>query len=308
MIRFLFNIYSRLPYKYMLLVAKLSFILRPILIFFPKSIKLGSYKMFLDTKDNANYRYRKHGDNYEKTLVDGFLNFISNNPKSYVIDVGASYGAYTLKAANIGQYGLVKKIFSFEPDETVFQSLEKSIDANKFSDLIDLNKFIIGDYDGEANLLLSHRASTSNQTFFSRQNTTASKSSVSVPCTTLDSFLDTELNFSDESFIIKIDVEGSELRVLKGMKNILSSSKGYALFCEYYPQGIIDCGNSIEDFKKYITDIKADQFLIVKNAKLKKISKDDLFNIFKKLDEQSNSLESLIAFEFVASYNLEFQD
>ncbi len=292
----------------MLLVAKLSFILRPLLILFPKSINLGSYKMFLDSRDNANYRYRKHGDNYEKALIDGFLNFISNNPKSYIIDVGASYGAYTLKAANIGQYGLVKKIFSFEPDETVFQSLEKSINVNKFENIIELNKFIVGDYDGEANLLLSHRASTSNQTFFSRQNTTSSKSSISLPCTTLDSFLSKKLNSSNENFIIKIDVEGSELRVLKGMKNILNFSKGYALFCEYYPQGIIDCGNLIDDFKKYIHDLKADQFLIVKNSKLKKISRDQLFDIFDKLDEESDSLESLIAFEFIAFYNLEFQD
>ena len=287
----------------MLLVAKLSFILRPLLILFPKSINLGSYKMFLDSRDNANYRYRKHGDNYEKALIDGFLNFISNNPKSYIIDVGASYGAYTLKAANIGQYGLVKKIFSFEPDETVFQSLEKSINVNKFENIIELNKFIVGDYDGEANLLLSHRASTSNQTFFSRQNTTSSKSSISLPCTTLDSFLSKKLNSSNENFIIKIDVEGSELRVLKGMKNILNFSKGYALFCEYYPQGIIDCGNLIDDFKKYIHDLKADQFLIVKNSKLKKISRDQLFDIFDKLDEESDSLESLIAFEFIAFYN-----
>ena len=292
----------------MLLVAKLSFILRPLLILFPKSINLGSYKMFLDSRDNANYRYRKHGDNYEKALIDGFLNFISNNPKSYIIDVGASYGAYTLKAANIGQYGLVKKIFSFEPDETVFQSLEKSINVNKFENIIELNKFIVGDYDGEANLLLSHRASTSNQTFFSRQNTTSSKSSISLPCTTLDSFLSKKLDSSNENFIIKIDVEGSELRVLKGMKNILNFSKGYALFCEYYPQGIIDCGNLIDDFKKYIHDLKADQFLIVKNSKLKKISRDQLFDIFDKLDEESDSLESLIAFEFIAFYNLEFQD
>lgn len=292
----------------MLLVAKLSFILRPLLILFPKSLNLGSYKMFLDSRDNANYRYRKHGDNYEKALIDGFLNFISNNPKSYIIDVGASYGAYTLKAANIGQYGLVKKIFSFEPDETVFQSLEKSINVNKFENIIELNKFIVGDYDGEANLLLSHRASTSNQTFFSRQNTTSSKSSISLPCTTLDSFLSKKLNSSNENFIIKIDVEGSELRVLKGMKNILNFSKGYALFCEYYPQGIIDCGNLIDDFKKYIHDLKADQFLIVKNTKLKKISRDQLFDIFDKLDEESDSLESLIAFEFIAFYNLEFQD
>ena len=292
----------------MLLVAKLSFILRPLLILFPKSINLGSYKMFLDSRDNANYRYRKHGDNYEKALIDGFLNFISNNPKSYIIDVGASYGACSLKAANIGQYGLVKKIFSFEPDETVFQSLEKSINVNKFENIIELNKFIVGDYDGEANLLLSHRASTSNQTFFSRQNTTSSKSSISLPCTTLDSFLSKKLNSSNENFIIKIDVEGSELRVLKGMKNILNFSKGYALFCEYYPQGIIDCGNLIDDFKKYIHDLKADQFLIVKNSKLKKISRDQLFDIFDKLDEESDSLESLIAFEFIAFYNLEFQD
>ena len=90
--------------------------------------------------------------------------------------------------------------------------------------------------------------------------------------TNLDNYFDSDM--TDKINFIKIDVEGLEFSVLKGMKNILKNSKKIKILFEFMPENTIEVGfTPIEllnyltsnDFKLYCMDNKTKKLLHVSN-------------------------------------------
>ena len=48
--------------------------------------------------------------------------------------------------------------------------------------------------------------------------------------------------------LIKIDVQGYEPKALKGMKNIVKSSKVLTILTEFWPKGILEAGGNPKEF------------------------------------------------------------
>ena len=138
------------------------------------------------------------------------------NPGDVVFDVGAHIGCFTLKAAK--EVGLEGRVVSFEPSSENFKLLTLNVNSN---DRLNVKPFnvAVGSAPGTAKLHLGNRKGT---------NSLLSDAGVEnvgieeVPIRTLDSVAE-ELKLSKVSFV-KIDVEGFELEVLKGGRNILASS------------------------------------------------------------------------------------
>ena len=137
-------------------------------------------------------------------------------PGDVVLDVGAHIGCFTLKAAK--EVGPSGKVVSFEPSSENFKLLSLNVSSNNDSNA-KLFKVAVGSEPGAAKRHLGNRKGT---------NSLLSDASIDqvgieeVPIRTLDSVAE-ELKLSKVSFL-KIDVEGFELEVLKGARNILSSS------------------------------------------------------------------------------------
>ena len=65
------------------------------------------------------------------------------------VDIGASYGFYTLALAkNVGDTG---RVYSFEPNSSTRDYLQRSLILNK-SNNVQLFPFALSDYDGEGEL------------------------------------------------------------------------------------------------------------------------------------------------------------
>ena len=142
-----------------------------------------------------------------------------------VFDVGSHKGEFL---SYIFKLDSIKNIHSFEPQKKVFAELEQKY-SNKKN--IILNNFGISDVDGSKNLKINRLTSTStfseireNSIWFKLKNIILfSKNSIEdnypVKLTTLDQYIyEKKITNID---LLKIDTEGHELNVLKGVEKSL---------------------------------------------------------------------------------------
>ena len=182
-----------------------------------------------------------------------------------VVDVGANIGLHTLNMARI--VGNTGQVFAFEPDPSNFEILKKNVKINNYKNII-LEQKAVGDKHGRTTLYQSDHPGK-HRIF---PQTEQAKSQVQVELTNLDNYFDSDM--IDKINFIKIDVEGLEFSVLKGMKNILKNSKKIKILFEFMPENTIEVGfTPIEllnyltsnDFKLYCMDNKTKKLLHVSN-------------------------------------------
>lgn len=150
------------------------------------------------------------------------VRMINNSLKSlkycdYVfIDIGANVGKYTQE---LRKRFVKSKIIAFEPSEATFQALQLNLNKIEGVECVNL---ALSDHSGHdllySNEPLSGLASLTQRDLGRFGIDFDSSELVSVD--TLDNFLD---SFKyNGPFILKIDVEGQELKVLKGCKKTLA--------------------------------------------------------------------------------------
>lgn len=136
-----------------------------------------------------------------------------------VFDVGANVGYYTILGAKL--VGMQGKVFAFEPLARNIAYLHRHVSLNRLSNVSIIpcacsDKIEVAAFYPEENAAVGHLESTSDKPF------TAGSKITLVPTLTLDAVSNKLSVWPD---ILKIDVEGAELSVLKGAKNILSNYK-----------------------------------------------------------------------------------
>lgn len=137
-----------------------------------------------------------------------------------VIDVGANIGIFTVKASRL--VGPTGTVVSLEPASKSFTLLEANIERNDLSNVKPF-KYAVSDSEGEARLYVD-RVSDRSSLFSDRGDSERNRRNIEtvekVETVSLDTLGDSlKLNRID---IIKIDVEGAELAVLKGAKRTIA--------------------------------------------------------------------------------------
>lgn len=133
-----------------------------------------------------------------------------------VFDIGANIGEFTFQCAKIvGRNGA---IHSFEPNEKVFYKLKKNYEINPFKNIY-LNKVALGEKHEYAYLHVPYLRNYGGATISPVATTHADKIAI-IP---LDYYI--EHHAIKQVNVIKIDVEGYELKVLKGAQHTLRTYK-----------------------------------------------------------------------------------
>lgn len=140
-----------------------------------------------------------------------------------VIDVGANIGEFSLKTAQL--IGRLGRVYAFEPDPENFERMKKNVSLNpELSLRISARNLGLGETQGQVKLAV---VNSTNRGMNRVVNDAAQFANV--PLTTIDMFAKSEhihqINW------IKIDVEGYELKVLKGAKETLEQLRP-SLFIE----------------------------------------------------------------------------
>ena len=153
-----------------------------------------------------------------------------------VLDIGANLGLYTLLSARAGA-----QVYAFEPDPRTLPFLVGNIERNGLSDRVIVVPKAVSDSDGIETLELHRDPAQSG--LFPRHS---SGQVVTIESIRLDTFLK-EKNQVDVD-VIKLDIEGAELRALDGMKKTIASYVGrLVMFVECYPLGLQAAGGSTSE-------------------------------------------------------------
>jgi FkbM family methyltransferase len=144
-------------------------------------------------------------------------------PGMIVIDAGAHIGLYSLIAAR--KMPGITKIFAFEPDLYNFRALTFNIARNKLTNIAPICKAVSNSV-GEATF---YRSSGTISSSLLERTDIGRYEKIRVQTTTIDHELDSaEIG----SIILKLDIEGAEIKALQGMNETLERVKDIAMIIE----------------------------------------------------------------------------
>lgn len=135
------------------------------------------------------------------------------------LDCGANIGNHTIFFSCVAK---AKKVFAFEGHPRTFSLLEKNIDLNSLEDCVKRYNCVLGDGAGKARIQHEEPTNIGGTSF-------SADASGDLPMVCID-----DMDWSDKVDFVKMDVEGSEEQVLRGMKNMLRRDKP-VLWVEIFP-------------------------------------------------------------------------
>ena len=256
----LFGLYRRAPFWARDLIGRSTWPLRIAMQPF-RVIRVGGYWMALDFMDNASFKYYTDRERYESHEIEFLLRAAVRNPDSVMVDVGANFGAYALAAAScLGRLGVIRKILAIEPDARPAAALRRSVARNGLSAVVEVHQCLAGDVDGEETLFVNARSSADNRTHC----VTSAPISVSVKrrirSVTIDRLFTDQRIPKGSSVIFKLDVQGNEFRVFRGMAGTLSQADRFLVCFEHSPSLIRSAGLDVDEYHRYLSAIGADRF------------------------------------------------
>lgn len=246
--------------------GRVSFYLAKFLISKPKGKKIVNtiynFKLELDPiKDSGVERAIYYYGTYEK----GTLNIIDKilNKGDVFVDVGANIGLMSIFASlKVEEKG---KVIAFEPNPKTKEILKRNIDLNKNNN-IKIEGFALSNEIKEGRI-------------YDRWDINRGGASLIKPEVVDNSYTIQETTFtnyfkkSDIVKLVKVDVEGYELNVLKGAKDFLLNSKyPPSLIIEFSSNRSNTFGDNLFPLFFFLNDLKIYRFFKASKGK-EKISK-----------------------------------
>ena len=202
-------------------------------------------------------RYQSHylEQHYEQFTAD-LISRISCRAGLFV-DVGAHYGFFSLLAASSNP---ALDVIAVEPTPETFAVLERNI-ATLTAGKVTLHRTAISDTVGTASLGIS-RASDDCGFYFHPE--APPLRSIDVTTKTLDALL---LDREPCPLVVKIDTNGHELAVLKGMSETLGRFNDITLIVEFNPVMLQAAGKQPESLLEELDRLGFETFLIDDRAR-----------------------------------------
>ena len=184
-------------------------------------IDVNGYKMYLLKDDPGLSRVLAKKGIWEKATTEMVKNTIK--PGMTVIDIGANLGYYALLESKlVGPRG---KVYAIEPVEQNYETLLKNIELNKAHNIMPF-KLAIGSANVAREMLLSCNSNHGTfmdaslfSGFYTERMEKIGRDKAQMEMLTLDRFI--ELQGIEKVDYIRMDVEGYEVEIAKGMTETL---------------------------------------------------------------------------------------
>ena len=187
------------------------------------------FDIVLDAADHVSWCIIMHG-NWEPAVTNLVRRSLASG--DVFVDVGANYGWHALAAAAILN-GRLGRVVAYEPQEKLCSFLRMSAELNGFGHLSVVQAAVADQASWGAIRLPS-----------------ANRVELATVCVTGRSADGVEVITLDEEFagqpsptVVKIDVEGYELRVLRGMRSLLERGSLRSMFIEVHPPLMANLGD-----------------------------------------------------------------
>ena len=170
--------------------------------------------------------------------IELFQRFVQ--PDSRIADVGANQGIYTLFLARLASLG---QVYAFEPDPTLFASLEANVRRNHVENVTLFNAAAAS----EPNRLTLQpgRLHRGNNRIIS--DVSGRAGTIEVEAIPLDRVIP-----SSRLDLLKIDVQGFELNVLHGATQLLEQNRALVIMFEFWPSGLRKVGSTPEELLDFL--------------------------------------------------------
>ena len=174
-------------------------------------------------------------------------------PGNVVIDVGANTGGYTILFGHlVGSQG---SVHAFEPVRSTYVTCTHNIRKSRLWTRIRINNFAVGDRQGVTRIYMpgydSTEASLVRHDFASWRSSMVAAFECRLE--TLDNYISSN-NIPRVDFV-KIDVEGAELSVLRGMRTALTGRSPPILMLEFFPLWMKDFSYTVDDLFSFVTGL-----------------------------------------------------
>lgn len=196
-------------------------------------------------------------------------------------DIGANQGIYTLLAGKKVSKG--GKVISFEPVPSQFKKLKRNLKINRINNVI-TEPLAVGVEIETVNMYVCLGGDEALSSLrLPTEDIKSKKSIIQVPVTTIDEYVKKN-NISNIDFV-KIDVEGGELNVLKGMTETLKTIRPIFM-CEVQDKRTVQWGYSASEICKFLENRDYSWFIA---------NSDGMLEFSESKDEHNIAGENLIA-------------
>jgi FkbM family methyltransferase len=164
-------------------------------------------------------------------------------PESVVVDVGAHLGFLTCSAARIAVRG---RVIALEPAAENCLLLRHNVELNKLAN-VEVIDAAVSDSVGTR---VFHVTGSSDSHGFYVHPLTPTHREETVATTTVDAVLD-----GTSADLVKIDVEGAEIEVLRGSSRTLATSPAVRVVAEWNPACVASAGFGDSDLPDALRDM-----------------------------------------------------
>jgi FkbM family methyltransferase len=196
----------------------------------------------------------------ETRLFQGLL-----RPGMTFIDVGANLGYYTVLASKL--VGPAGRVVAFEPHPYNFELLRQNLELNRVENAA-VHQLALGDVAGSLKLRCSDWNFGDHQAYGSDDD----RECVEVPVATLDAVL----GAGGRCDVLKMDVQGFEPAVFRGMQALLRANAGIVVVSELWPLGMSRAGFACEEFLAGFTSMGLQPHVLTEAGEVVPIAVADL--------------------------------
>jgi FkbM family methyltransferase len=182
--------------------------------------------IFVNSNDFGGPANLVAGGRYEPDNTIVLLSYL--RPDSVVVDVGANLGFFTLQLARRLRSG---HVHAFEPHPSLGELLGRTVHVNGVRDRVTIHSFCLSDRDGPIKMYFPQGHLGGGRIVPGKTSESAQHRQ--------EAFMDSERKTLDGVLpagtavdLVKIDVEGHELSVLRGMRRVIDDSPHMVLLLE----------------------------------------------------------------------------
>ena len=208
---------------------------------------------------------------YKRYLEDPYHDFVEKHKEllrgGKVLDIGANIGYTAMVFSRAVEPEC--KVYAFEPERFNYALLERSARARKTPDRIVPILSAVGDRDGAIELWENEHHHGDHRVLTEKfRETTTPSASVTTPLLRIDSFVERQAGEFPVRFI-KVDVQGYEFPVCKGMERTLAANPSAILALEYMPEAMRELGIQPEDLLTWLTQRNYQIYTLQKHGRLR---------------------------------------
>ena len=211
---------------------------------------------------------------YKRFWEDPFVLFFKNNPelvvRGHIIDVGANIG-YTARVFCKLLAGAPFYVLCFEPAPSNFANLKRRMAG--FGERCKCFRLALGAVSGIQKFYLSSEQFTDHKFKKTDSQVSSSGEFINVQVVSGDEFLPTQIDVSQIG-LIKIDVQGYELSVLKGLYNVIRKSESLIVIFEFDPRALMLMGHNPDEIFDFFLEVGYHTFEVDRRGNVKKINSD----------------------------------